>query len=67
MGADDFPGADHWVPAYVTMPRLREAAQACQGCDLYADATQAVMGEGPLDAALMLIGEQPGDKEDLDG
>lgn len=34
MGADDFPGADHWVPADVTMPRLREAAQACQGCNL---------------------------------
>ncbi len=41
--------------------------QKCQGCDLYRDATQGVMGDGPKDADLMLVGEQPGDKEDLAG
>jgi len=65
--ASDFPGADRWVPADAPIARLREAAQDCRGCNLYVDATQAVMGQGPVDAALMLIGEQPGDKEDLAG
>src|SRR5688500_4808845 len=46
---------------------LRLAAQGCRGCDLYANATQAVMGEGSLGARLMLIGEQPGDYEDREG
>jgi DNA polymerase len=46
---------------------MREAVQECRGCELYADATQGVMGEGPDDAPLVLVGEQPGDKEDLAG
>lgn len=46
---------------------LRAAVQDCRGCELYGDATQAVLGEGRADAALMLIGEQPGDQEDLQG
>jgi uracil-DNA glycosylase len=46
---------------------LATAAQACQGCGLYAFATQAVFGEGPRGAALMLVGEQPGDREDIAG
>ena len=41
--------------------------QGCRGCPLYADATQAVFGEGPVKAELMLVGEQPGDQEDRDG
>jgi uracil-DNA glycosylase family protein len=48
--------------------RLLAAAEAaCTRCPLYRDATQAVPGEGPSRAALMLVGEQPGDKEDLAG
>jgi DNA polymerase len=43
------------------------AAQVCTRCPLYANATQAVCGEGPAAAALMLVGEQPGDQEDLAG
>lgn len=43
------------------------ALAACVACDLYASATQAVPGEGPRDAALMIVGEQPGDQEDLAG
>jgi DNA polymerase len=55
------------VPERPTLSRLREAAQECRGCELYRDATQAVIGEGPEDAPLMVVGEQPGDKEDLAG
>ena len=46
---------------------LRAEAAACTRCALYRDATQTVFGEGPVDAALMLVGEQPGDQEDLAG
>jgi DNA polymerase len=46
---------------------LREEAASCTRCDLYKHATQTVFGEGPLDAPMMLIGEQPGDLEDLAG
>lgn len=60
-------GAAPFVPPKPTIERLREAAQQCRGCELYHDATQAVMGDGPRDALVMLIGEQPGDKEDLAG
>lgn len=61
------PGAAPWVPAGASLDELRSAAQECRGCELYQDATQAVVGEGPVDAALMMLGEQPGDKEDLAG
>lgn len=43
------------------------AAEGCRGCDLYQDATQAVFGKGRASARLMLVGEQPGDKEDREG
>jgi DNA polymerase len=46
---------------------LRTAAATCTDCDLYERATQTVFGEGPSDAALVLVGEQPGDKEDRSG
>jgi len=46
---------------------LAAEAKTCTRCDLYRNATQTVFGEGPADAALMLIGEQPGDQEDLQG
>lgn len=46
---------------------LRDEATACTRCHLYKHATQTVFGEGPVDAPLMLIGEQPGDQEDLAG
>src|SRR5689334_1798936 len=42
-------------------------ARRCTRCPLYKNATQTVFGEGPVDAALMLVGEQPGDQEDLAG
>ena len=54
-------------PLIRTLSGLREAENACRRCPLYKDATQAVPGEGPRHAAVMLVGEQPGDKEDLAG
>jgi uracil-DNA glycosylase len=50
-----------------TLKTLREEASHCRACDLWKDATQIVFGEGPPDAQVMLVGEQPGDKEDLAG
>jgi DNA polymerase len=61
------PGAEQWVPTDPTLARLRSAVGECRGCELYADATQAVMGDGPAEAPLMVVGEQPGDQEDLAG
>lgn len=60
-------GADSFVPEHPTLPLLRRATQACKGCELYLHATQAVSGEGPSTADLVLIGEQPGNDEDLAG
>jgi len=47
--------------------KLRDEAKGCTRCDLHCHATQTVFGEGPVDAPLMLVGEQPGDQEDLAG
>jgi len=49
------------------LDRLRRRAARCQNCDLYKRATQTVFGAGPASAELMLVGEQPGDQEDLAG
>jgi len=46
---------------------MRAAVQACRACDLYEHATQGVMGEGASNASVMLVGEQPGDREDIEG
>ena len=56
-----------FFPPRAELPLLREAVQQCRGCGHYAHATQAVFGEGRRGAPLMLVGEQPGDKEDLAG
>jgi len=50
-----------------TLDELASLAAGCTNCDLYRNATQTVFGEGPETADLMLVGEQPGDKEDLAG
>lgn len=62
-----FPGAELFLPRRRTLPLLRTAVQACHGCDLYLKATQAAFGEGPKTARVALIGEQPGNEEDLQG
>ena len=59
--------AARFVPARPTLTRLRAAASGCTACPLYRDATQTVFGEGPAHAPLMLVGEVPGDREDLLG
>jgi DNA polymerase len=67
MPTAKFPGAASFIPASATLPQLRDAAQSCRGCDLYRAATQAVLGEGPARARIVMVGEQPGDKEDRAG
>jgi len=59
--------ASEFLPARRTIPTLRKAVQGCRGCELWKDATQAVFGEGAKGAELMLVGEQPGDREDIEG
>ncbi|WP_372665481.1 UdgX family uracil-DNA binding protein [Amycolatopsis kentuckyensis] len=54
-------------PDTTDLGRLRSAASGCQGCHLYQDATQTVFGEGTKQAKVLVVGEQPGDKEDLAG
>ncbi len=61
------PGAKPFVPETGSLEQLLRAAQNCHGCELYRAATQAVLGEGPVPARIMLVGEQPGDREDLAG
>ena len=61
------PTAAPYVPAEHTIPVLQAAMPGCKGCELYEHATQVVPGVGSLTAALMLVGEQPGDQEDRQG
>jgi DNA polymerase len=55
------------LPDRPTIDRVREMAAHCKACDLYKRGTQTVFGEGPKRAEIMLVGEQPGDAEDLAG
>jgi uracil-DNA glycosylase family protein len=59
--------AAEFLPEKLTLKALASAAEGCRGCPLYADATQVVFGQGRPSARLMLVGEQPGDKEDKEG
>jgi DNA polymerase len=59
-----FPLADHGIDSLET---LRDATMRCRACPIGEFATQSVIGEGPLGARLMLVGEQPGDQEDRQG
>lgn len=63
----DLPEGMSPVPANATLAALREAAMDCKRCDLWRPATQTVFGEGPARARIMVVGEQPGDQEDLAG
>ena len=61
-------GAEAYLPLDRSLVSLRAAVQDCRGCELYRSATQAVLGEGPERGVdMMLVGEQPGDKEDIAG
>src|ERR687884_32552 len=55
------------IPADLSWPSLHDAARECQACDLWKRGTQTVFGEGARKAEMMLVGEQPGDAEDLAG
>jgi DNA polymerase len=59
--------AAEFVPETRSLPALRRAAAGCRGCELWRGATQTVFGAGPAKAGLMLVGEQPGDREDVEG
>ncbi len=56
-----------FLPAERTLQALRDAARSCKGCELYKNATQTVFGEGPPNASVVFVGEQPGDQEDRQG
>ena len=65
-------GAQQWLPDRVPsgdngIALLEHAAGQCRGCELWRDATQLVFSSGTATAAIMLVGEQPGDREDLEG
>ncbi|HEX3509343.1 MAG TPA: UdgX family uracil-DNA binding protein [Candidatus Dormibacteraeota bacterium] len=55
------------IPEQLSIEALRDAAAGCKACDLWENATQTVFGEGNEGARLMLVGEQPGDREDVEG
>jgi uracil-DNA glycosylase family protein len=59
--------ADRLIPPHPTLPALRKAAKDCHACELWKRGTQTVFGEGEPDAKVIFVGEQPGDKEDLEG
>jgi uracil-DNA glycosylase len=62
-----YPTAAPFVPEQGDLAAIAQAALGCQGCDLYEHASQTVFGEGRADAAVVLVGEQPGDQEDRQG
>jgi len=59
--------AADFLPPHLSLKSLTQAARDCQGCELYKRATQTVFGRGQARARLMLVGEVPGDQEDLQG
>jgi DNA polymerase len=59
--------AAEFLPERMNMSARRRAAAHCEGCDFYKNATQTVFGEGRRSAEIMLVGEMPGDQEDLQG
>jgi DNA polymerase len=59
--------AEELIPSRPTLPKLRQAAADCRACPLWKSGTQTVFGAGPKAARVMLVGEQPGDREDLAG
>lgn len=58
--------AEDFIPPRPTLPKLREAATGCRGCDLWT-CGRVVFGEGPRSATVMFVGEQPGDQEEQAG
>ncbi len=67
MAMNQKSSAAAWLPESKDLESLRAAAPGCHGCELYSHATQVVFGEGPRDAKVVMVGEQPGDEEDQKG
>jgi uracil-DNA glycosylase len=67
LTGEESSGADVLIPDRLSLKALREAAADCTACPLHKDATQTVFGEGLKRARLMMVGEQPGDREDIEG
>ncbi|MFP3464686.1 UdgX family uracil-DNA binding protein [Leifsonia sp. SIMBA_070] len=67
MADEERPGAEQYLPGERDLESLRAAAPGCRGCELYRDATQVVFSAGRAGTPLMLVGEQPGDREDVEG
>jgi uracil-DNA glycosylase family protein len=67
MGSRSKTTAAGLIPDRPTLPKVRAAAKDCKACDLWRLGTQTVFGEGSRTARVMLVGEQPGDQEDLAG
>jgi uracil-DNA glycosylase len=67
MSPTKAPGAEQFVPEDVALDELAAAANCCRGCSLYENASQTVFGHGDPHAPIMLVGEQPGDREDIEG
>src|SRR5712691_4078021 len=65
--ADPAAGAAAYLPRDLSLDSLRKAAAGCRGCDLWQLGTQTVFGEGKPRATVMMVGEQPGDREDVEG
>src|SRR4051794_35457063 len=63
----DGPPVPDLIPPKPTLPAVADAARGCRACDLYKRGTQTVFGEGPARARVMMVGEQPGDAEDVAG
>lgn len=59
--------AEGLIPSHPTLPALQKAAKNCQACDLWQRGTQTVFGEGGAGAKVVFVGEQPGDREDVEG
>jgi DNA polymerase len=59
--------AEPFLPDHLNITALTKAARGCRGCPLYCHATQTVFGEGPAHAHVVMVGEQPGDREDEQG
>ena len=63
----DASSANLLLPLHPTIPALQKAAKGCRACDLWERGTQTVFGEGAPHAKVIFVGEQPGDKEDIEG
>jgi uracil-DNA glycosylase len=67
MSPTKVPGAEPFLPEDHALDSLAAAASCCRGCALYENASQTVFGHGDPHAPIMLVGEQPGDREDVEG